>query len=145
MILTFLPDLSVRAQLRLIKSLKEIYYRTQHEFGSENSVNCISLAVIIMMRKGKNSGRQKKKSYRKSSDHAAAHAAFQTAIRFLGICACLVLLCSCLSFNIGDWPSRFESPNKKTSQPTTHHALVTVTSRASRPPPPGTSLLATQG
>ncbi len=70
-----------------------------------------------MMRKGKNSGRQKKKSYRKSSDHAAAHAAFLTAMRFLGICACLVLLCSCLGFNIGDWPSRFESPN---NSPTTN-------------------------
>ena len=113
MILTFLPDLSARAWLHLIKSLKEIFYRTQRKFGSENSVGGFSSTVVIMMRKGKNSGRQKKKSYRQSSDHAT----FRIAIRFLGICACLVLLCSCLSFNIGDWPSRFESPN---NSPTTN-------------------------
>jgi S-DNA-T family DNA segregation ATPase FtsK/SpoIIIE len=32
-------------------------------------------------------------------------------MRYIGIFVCLVLLCSCLSFDIGDWPSRFEYPH----------------------------------
>jgi S-DNA-T family DNA segregation ATPase FtsK/SpoIIIE len=35
------------------------------------------------------------------------------AMRCLGIGACLVLLCSCLSFDIGDWPSTFVHPNNR--------------------------------
>ena len=37
------------------------------------------------------------------------------AMAALGICVCLILLCSCLTFNIGDWPSRFVYPHN--SQP----------------------------
>lgn len=33
------------------------------------------------------------------------------ALECLGVAAALVLLCSCVSFNIGDWPSRFVYPN----------------------------------
>ena len=33
-----------------------------------------------------------------------------TAIGFVGIAALLMLFCSCLSFDIGDWPSRFVYP-----------------------------------
>jgi len=35
----------------------------------------------------------------------------RTAISCLGIGVCLFLLCSCLSFDIGDWPSRFVYPH----------------------------------
>jgi hypothetical protein len=33
------------------------------------------------------------------------------AIQCLGIAGLLVLLCSCVSFNIGDWPSKFVYPH----------------------------------
>jgi S-DNA-T family DNA segregation ATPase FtsK/SpoIIIE len=36
---------------------------------------------------------------------------YKVAAECLGIAAALVLLCSCVSFNIGDWPSRFVWPN----------------------------------
>jgi S-DNA-T family DNA segregation ATPase FtsK/SpoIIIE len=36
---------------------------------------------------------------------------YEVALECLGIAAALVLLCSCVSFNIGDWPSRFVWPN----------------------------------
>jgi DNA segregation ATPase FtsK/SpoIIIE, S-DNA-T family len=36
---------------------------------------------------------------------------YETALECLGIAGALVLLCSCASFNIGDWPSRFVWPN----------------------------------
>jgi S-DNA-T family DNA segregation ATPase FtsK/SpoIIIE len=35
---------------------------------------------------------------------------YEVALECLGIAAALVLLCSCISFNIGDWPSRFVWP-----------------------------------
>ncbi|MHC4657128.1 MAG: FtsK/SpoIIIE family DNA translocase [Planctomycetota bacterium] len=35
----------------------------------------------------------------------------KTAVQFVGIAALLVLLCSCLSFDIGDWPSKFVYPH----------------------------------
>jgi len=35
------------------------------------------------------------------------------AIRCLGIGVCLILLCSCLSFDIGDWPSKFVYPHNQ--------------------------------
>lgn len=38
---------------------------------------------------------------------------YEVALECLGIAAVLVLLCSCVSFNIGDWPSRFVWPNNK--------------------------------
>jgi len=37
------------------------------------------------------------------------------ALQFLGITALLLLLCSCLSFDIGDWPSRFVYPHNTTT------------------------------
>jgi S-DNA-T family DNA segregation ATPase FtsK/SpoIIIE len=38
---------------------------------------------------------------------------YEVALECLGIAAALVLLCSCISFNIGDWPSRFVWPNNE--------------------------------
>jgi S-DNA-T family DNA segregation ATPase FtsK/SpoIIIE len=38
---------------------------------------------------------------------------YEVAAECLGIAAALVLLCSCVSFNIGDWPSRFVWPNNE--------------------------------
>ena len=35
----------------------------------------------------------------------------KTAVQFVGIAALLVLLCSCISFDIGDWPSKFVYPH----------------------------------
>ncbi len=35
----------------------------------------------------------------------------KTAVEFVGIAALLVLLCSCVSFDIGDWPSKFVYPH----------------------------------
>ncbi len=40
-------------------------------------------------------------------------AAGEAALECLGIAVALVLLCSCVSFNIGDWPSRFVRPNNE--------------------------------
>ena len=37
------------------------------------------------------------------------------ALQCLAVAALLMLLCSCLSFNIGDWPSRFVYPHNKPS------------------------------
>jgi S-DNA-T family DNA segregation ATPase FtsK/SpoIIIE len=38
---------------------------------------------------------------------------YEVAVECLGIAAALVLLCSCISFNIGDWPSRFVWPHNE--------------------------------
>jgi len=54
---------------------------------------------------------KKKKKYKKAKKHKAQSAISRTALRCIGIFLCLVLLCSCLSFNIGDWPSSFEYPH----------------------------------
>ena len=35
------------------------------------------------------------------------------ALRCLGVGLCLVLLCSCLSFDIGDWPSKYQAPHNE--------------------------------
>ena len=37
------------------------------------------------------------------------------AVEFLGIAVLLVLLCSCVSFDIGDWPSSFVYPHNAPS------------------------------
>ncbi len=67
-----------------------------------------------MMRKGKTSRRgKKKKPYGKAVGKASANAAIPMAMKCLGIGVCLVLLCSCLSFDIGDWPSKFVYPHNK--------------------------------
>jgi S-DNA-T family DNA segregation ATPase FtsK/SpoIIIE len=54
---------------------------------------------------------KKKKSYKRIARDQAQSPVSRTALRYIGIFVCLVLLCSCLSFDIGDWPSRFECPN----------------------------------
>jgi DNA segregation ATPase FtsK/SpoIIIE, S-DNA-T family len=38
---------------------------------------------------------------------------YEVALECLGIAVALVLLCSCVSFNIGDWPSRFVWPHNE--------------------------------
>jgi len=54
---------------------------------------------------------KKKKSYKRASEGQTTHSGARTAMMCLGIGACLVVLCSCLSFDIGDWPSRFVYPH----------------------------------
>jgi len=54
---------------------------------------------------------KKKKSYKRGSEREAAHSISRTALACLGVGVCLVFLCSCLSFDIGDWPSKLVSPN----------------------------------
>ncbi|MEA3227113.1 MAG: DNA translocase FtsK 4TM domain-containing protein, partial [Planctomycetota bacterium] len=53
---------------------------------------------------------KKKKSYKKRSKRNAERSLVRTALRCLGVGLCLVLLCSCLSFNVGDWPSKYQAP-----------------------------------
>ncbi|MBN1391422.1 MAG: DNA translocase FtsK 4TM domain-containing protein [Sedimentisphaerales bacterium] len=56
----------------------------------------------------------RKRAYRSTSlaaDRPERLTAVEAASDFLGIAAALVLLCSCVSFDIGDWPSRFVYPN----------------------------------
>jgi len=55
--------------------------------------------------------RKKKKTYRRAAEPKKRHPMGRTALACLGIGVCLVLLCSCLSFNICDWPSRFADPH----------------------------------
>jgi len=54
---------------------------------------------------------KKKKSYKKVSKSETPRFGIKTALLCIGVGACLIILCSCLSFDIGDWPSRFVSPN----------------------------------
>ena len=54
-----------------------------------------------------------KKPYKKVSDREKTHQVTMSALGFLGIGICLVLLCSCISFDMGDWPSRFVYPHNK--------------------------------
>jgi len=54
---------------------------------------------------------KKKKTYKRTVKNKAQGPISRTALRYIGIFVCLVLLCSCLSFDIGDWPSCFESPH----------------------------------
>ena len=56
---------------------------------------------------------KKKKSYKRASRQQAQSPISRTALRCIGICLCLVFLFSCLSFDIGDWPSRFVYPHNK--------------------------------
>ena len=65
-----------------------------------------------MLRKRKISNRVKKrKSHERMPESNIRHSGALTALTCLGMGVCLVLLCSCLSFDIGDWPSRFVYPN----------------------------------
>jgi len=54
---------------------------------------------------------KRKKSYKNISENKVALSQALMAAEFLGIGVCLVLLCSCASFNIGDWPSKFVYPH----------------------------------
>jgi len=54
---------------------------------------------------------KKKKKYKRAKKNQAQSSISRTALRCMGIGVCLVLLCSCLSFDIGDWPSGFEYPH----------------------------------
>ena len=53
---------------------------------------------------------RRKKTYGSIAEGKARRSGALRALACLGIGACLVLLCSCLTFNIGDWPSRFVYP-----------------------------------
>ncbi|UCC98372.1 MAG: DNA translocase FtsK 4TM domain-containing protein [Phycisphaerales bacterium] len=61
--------------------------------------------------------KKKKKSRSRASRHQTTGTISRTAMRCFGIGVCLVLLCSCLSFDIGDWPSGFAYPH---NSPTTN-------------------------
>jgi len=50
---------------------------------------------------------------KKNSYGSTKLTAGEVALECLGIAAALVLLCSCVSFNIGDWPSRFVWPHNE--------------------------------
>jgi len=63
------------------------------------------------IRRSRNNEVKKKKTYKRAKKHQAQGSISRTALRCLGVGVCLVLLFSCLSFDIGDWPSGFESPN----------------------------------
>jgi len=54
---------------------------------------------------------KKKKKYKRVAKRKARGPISRTAMRYIGIFVCLVIFCSCLSFDIGDWPSRFEYPH----------------------------------
>ena len=52
---------------------------------------------------------QKRKSKKKSNAQYGSGA--RAALMCFGLASCLFLLCSCLSFDIADWPSTYVSPN----------------------------------
>ena len=54
---------------------------------------------------------KKKKTYKRRSKRQEKRSLIRIALRCLGVGFCLVLLCSCLSFDIGDWPSRYQAPH----------------------------------
>ena len=58
-----------------------------------------------------NGVKKKKRSYKRKNQRKKTHSGVRTAFACVGIMACLVLLCSCLSFDIGDWPSGFMYPH----------------------------------
>ncbi len=51
--------------------------------------------------------RRKKSSYKGVAEQRKGRLGTPRAALCLGIGVCLVLLCSCISFDIGDWPSKF--------------------------------------
>ena len=63
------------------------------------------------IRRSRTNGVKKKKTYKRAKKHQAQGSISRTALRCIGIGVCLVLLFSCLSFDIGDWPSGFEYPH----------------------------------
>ena len=54
---------------------------------------------------------KRKKARNKISERGTRRSRAQIAVACLGIGLCTVTLCSCVSFNIGDWPSRFVYPH----------------------------------
>jgi len=54
---------------------------------------------------------KRRKSYKRTSRLRLKSSRARTALICLAIGLCVVLFCSCLSFNIGDWPSRFVYPH----------------------------------
>ncbi|MBC8471513.1 MAG: DNA translocase FtsK 4TM domain-containing protein [Planctomycetes bacterium] len=52
----------------------------------------------------------KKKSYKRISKDETSHFGAKAALICIGIGTCLIILCSCLSFDIGDRPSKFVYP-----------------------------------
>lgn len=60
---------------------------------------------------GGKGGVKRKKSGSKVRQGATRQSRVQKALACLGIGVCAVVFCSCLSFNIGDWPSRFVYPH----------------------------------
>ena len=54
---------------------------------------------------------KKKKSYKRISKSETSRFGAKTALLCIGIGTCLIILCSCLSFDIGDWPSKFVFPS----------------------------------
>ena len=48
---------------------------------------------------------------RRISNRVREKKSYKVAGKCLGIAALLILLCSCVSFDIGDWPSRFFYPH----------------------------------
>ncbi len=54
---------------------------------------------------------KKKKSQKRRSKGHQKRSLIHIALRCLGLGLCLVLLCSCLSFDIGDWPSKYQAPH----------------------------------
>jgi DNA segregation ATPase FtsK/SpoIIIE, S-DNA-T family len=61
--------------------------------------------------KGVRGVRRKKSSYKGVAEQRKGHLGARRAALCLGIGVCLILLCSCLTFNIGDWPSKFVCPH----------------------------------
>jgi len=57
--------------------------------------------------------RRNKGSRRNKARQVLFSAGFKMALLCLGTAFCFVLLFSCLSFNIGDWPSQYVYPNNK--------------------------------
>ncbi|MHC4565359.1 MAG: FtsK/SpoIIIE family DNA translocase [Planctomycetota bacterium] len=56
---------------------------------------------------------KKKKSYKRRSKREQKRSLIRIALRCLGVGFCLFLLCSCLSFDLGDWPSRHQAPHNE--------------------------------
>ena len=57
--------------------------------------------------------KKKKRSHNRGAERQSSGSISRTAMRCFGIGVCLMLLCSCLSFDIGDWPSGFSYPHNR--------------------------------
>ncbi len=54
-----------------------------------------------------------KKTKKKKTKNTSGRSVLHTAWICIAIGLCLFLLCSCYSFNIGDWPSKYVQPNNR--------------------------------